>query len=118
MIKKIKNTTDQNDDDKFVEILDNDDTDTDSEDTQNDDSNEELNKMLSKPEEALKMVEAESDENEEVLYCPHCGLTGLFVDNVCTNCGEKKSKKSSRRQDDNDDMTSFGDDDGLVLEEF
>lgn len=78
----------------------------------------ELSEMLANPDKALGIKADESEETEEVLYCPNCGVTGLFVDNVCMNCGEKKSKKSFSNDEAQDDLMDFGGDESINIDEF
>jgi hypothetical protein len=65
----------------------------------------EIAEMLADPAKATKIVEDVSEEVEDILYCPKCGIDGLFVNNVCVVCGTKKAKKS-----DEDSADEFEDD--------
>ncbi|MEI7603932.1 MAG: hypothetical protein WCJ19_02845 [bacterium] len=118
MSKKQKTNTEEKVDEKET-MIDDDDADVE-EDLTEDEEQAELAQMLSDPAKAVKMVQEEPEENEEVLYCPNCGVTGLFVDNVCMNCGQKKSKKLVRSVDESedDDLSAFDDESSISLDEY
>ena len=81
-----------------------------------DENVDQINEILMDPTKALKMEQVEAEENEEVLYCPNCGVTGLFVDNVCMNCGVKKSKTTTAIKDE-EDIVDF-EDNSMSMDEF
>ena len=110
------NTVIDKTDDEFDETVDV--IEEDVETTDADDTTDQYAEILLDPTKAVKIAPENQEENEEILYCPNCGVKGLFVDNVCMNCGVKKSKKSGSAVEDSDDEGLYQDESPLNLEEF
>ena len=83
-----------------------------------DDTTDQYAEILLDPTKAVKIAPDNQDENEEILYCPNCGVTGLFVDNICLNCGTKKTRKSGSASEEADEDDLYQNDSPLNMDEF
>jgi hypothetical protein len=81
------------------------------------DENAKLMRLLSKPEETLGITDNFKEGKEVVTICPVCRMEGVFIDNICPNCGSKKKPKSTMQRYDLDEDVFAKNDDYYVNED-